>query len=369
MTTPDRDTPRRRPGWRRGRIAAGLGLVVLASSATSPLVRYLSHAAWSEVRILARRRPITVVIADPATAPAVRAQLDLVLAARQFAADSLGLRVKQSFTMYTKLDHDTLVLVLGAAYRDRLQPVTWWFPIVGQVPYKGFFDFAAAVRSADELRRQGFDAYVRPSPAFSTLGWFNDPVVSASLEADSADLATTVIHELTHNTFYASGQAPFNESFASFVGARGAERFFRGRGEHRLADLAAARWADEVALGGFWTFVARRLDSAFRAHGGADSSSRAARLAARDTIFRVARDSMTGSLAHRVRTIAPQVLARAKLDNAVLLARLVYGTDLDRFDSVYARTGRDLRRAIAQVIAIANARPHAPFAALEGRAR
>ncbi len=74
------------------------------------------------------------------------------------------------------------MLVLSGAYRDRLQPITWWFPIVGRVPYKGFFDFQAAVQAAADLHRLGFDAYVRPSPAFSTLGWFDDPIVSTSLQ-------------------------------------------------------------------------------------------------------------------------------------------------------------------------------------------
>jgi len=330
----------------------------------NPTARYLVRAAWSEGVILARRRQITAVIADSATTPPVRAQLALVLAARQFAGDSIGLRVKRSFTMYTKLDNDTLVLVLSGAYRDRLQPVTWWFPIVGRVPYKGFFDREVAMRAVDDLRRHGFDAFVRPSPAFSTLGWFNDPVVSTSLESDSADLANTVIHELTHNTYYASGQAAFNESFAVFVGARGSEQFFRSRGDTAATRVIAARWADEKALGAFWTWVFDRLDSAFRAHPGDDSAARTARLAARDIVFQEARDSLTMSLPRRIHTIAPEALARARLDNAALLARRVYLTDLDRFDSVYAASGGDLRRAVRRIIEIAQAHRDDPFRGL-----
>src|SRR5262249_54103375 len=157
---------------------------------------------------------------------AVARKLRLVLEARQFAAESIGLRAKESFTTYSALDRDTLVLVLSGAYRDRLVPKTWWFPIVGSVPYKGFFDFNAARAAAKALGAEGFDVYLRPSAAFSTLGWFNDPLLSTSLRADSIDLVDTVIHELTHNTFYASDQAVFNESFANFVGARGSAWFY-----------------------------------------------------------------------------------------------------------------------------------------------
>jgi predicted aminopeptidase len=162
----------------------------------------------------------------------MRRKLQLVMEARAFARDSLGLDVKESFTTFTQLRRDTLVLVLSGVYPDQLKQKTWWFPIVGRVPYKGYFDVDRAKKAADELRRDGFDAYVRPASAFSTLGWFNDPLVSTTLRADSIDLVNTVIHELTHNTYYAPGGATFNESFANFVGARGAAAFFRAHG-HR----------------------------------------------------------------------------------------------------------------------------------------
>ena len=340
-------------------------LVLVAGSMVSPMVRYLVRAAWSEARILARRRPIEAVIADPGTPAHIRSQLQLVRAAREFAADSIGLRVKGSFSTYTKLEHDTLVLVLSGAYRDRLLPITWWFPIVGRVPYKGFFDFQSAHRAAADLRQRGFDAFVRPSPAFSTLGWFDDPVVSTTLSDDSIELANTVIHETTHNTFYASGQTVFNESFANFVGARGAEQFFRSRGDTALARQAAARWADEKTLGAFWRGVFDQLDSAFRAHAGTDSASRDARLAARDSIFRLARDSLTTSLPRRIRTIPVEALARARLDNAALLARRIYLTDLEQFDAVYHASRDDLRVAVQRIIAIARANRADPFGGLE----
>jgi len=193
-------------------------------TAVTPMGRYLARGAWAEGRILARRRPIAQIAADSTLAPATRAKLQLVLEARAFAADSLGLPAKDAFTQFTQLEHDTLVLVLSGAHRDALRAVTWWFPVVGRVPYKGFFDFALAQRAEKELAAEGYDTYLRPSPAFSTLGFFNDPLLSTTLGEDSLEIVNTVVHELTHNRFYASGEAVFNESFANFVGARGAWR-------------------------------------------------------------------------------------------------------------------------------------------------
>jgi predicted aminopeptidase len=323
----------------------------------TPTGRYLVRAAWEEGKILLARRPIKRVITDPSTDPSTKAKLQLVLAARGFAGGDLGLAAKRSFTTYTRLDRDTLVLVLSGAYRDRLQPYTWWFPVVGRVPYKGYFDFPAAYRAAEALRRRGFDSFVRPSPAFSTLGFFNDPVLSTSLAGDSIGLANTVIHELTHNTYYAPGQAVFNESFANFVGSRGSEAFFRARGSTAAAEQAAARWEDEKALGRFWTRVYGRLDSAFKAHPG-DSL---ARLAARDTIFAQARERLVDSVGPTLRTYPRWWLERVRIDNAALLARRVYLTDLDRFDSVYARSGNNLALAVRRIIASARQHPKDPF--------
>ena len=203
---------------RARRIAAVLVLVVIGWLALTPTGRYLARAAWAEGGILVRRRSIEAIVADKSTSIEAAAKLRLVLAARAFAADSIQLRTKKSFTTYTQLDRDTLVLVLSGAYPDRLVSYTWWFPIVGRVPYKGYFDFALARSAERDLAAKGFDVYLRPSPAFSTLGWFNDPLLSTSLHADTIDLANTVVHELTHNTFYAPGQAVLtNRSRASWA--------------------------------------------------------------------------------------------------------------------------------------------------------
>jgi len=250
---------------------------------------------------------------------------------------------------------------VSAAYRDTLKPYTWWFPIVGRVPYKGYFDFGAAQRDARNLAADGFDVYVRPSDAFSTLGFFNDPLLNTTLKGDSLGLANTVIHELTHNTYYASGQAPFNESFAMFVGARGAAAFFRSRGQNAAAAKVEAEWEDDKLLANFWTRVIRSLDSAYAAH----PSDKHARITARDTVYAQTRVALVKEIAPQLKTISPLYADRVQLNNAALLARRVYATDLDVFDRVYEKEGRDLKRTIGRIIGLAKAQPKAPFSALE----
>jgi predicted aminopeptidase len=344
---------------RRGFLAIAVAVAALALI-SAPTACYLSRGAWEEAKILSRRQPISEIVADPTTPKDAREKLKVVLAARQYAKDSLRLRTKDSFTTYSRLDHDTLVLVLSAAYRDTLKAYTWWFPIVGRVPYKGYFDFDAARRAAKDLENEGFDVYLRPSDAFSTLGFFNDPLLNTTLKGDSLDLANTVIHEVTHNTFYASGQAPFNESFAMFVGARGAAAFFRSRGQDSAAAKVNADWEDDKLLARFWSRVIRSLDSAYAAH----PESKEARIAVRDTIYMRTRAALIGEIAPQFKRINPRYAERVPLNNASLLARRVYASDLDVFDLIYEKEGRDLKRAIGRVIALAKANPKEPFAAL-----
>ncbi len=325
-------------------ILAGIALI----AAATPMGRYLARAAVAEAKILSRRQSIAKLAADSATPAATRAKLQLVLAARRFAADSLGLPAKDAFTQFSKLEHDTLVLVLSGAYRDQLRPVTWWFPVVGRVPYKGFFDFELAKQAEIELRDAGFDTYLRPSPAFSTLGFFNDPLLSTTLGEDSLEIVNTVVHELTHNKFYAKNAAVFNESFANFVGARGAERFFASRGDTSSARRTAERWHDDLLLGVVWERTYHSLDSAYAAHPG--DSARAARTAARDTVYAGARRYLVDSVGPALKAIDPRYAARVRLDNASLMARLIYATGLDKFEMVYSQEGRDVRRSLERII-------------------
>jgi predicted aminopeptidase len=364
-STSNRAPVRRRR--RRARLALAL-LLGVALLGVTPTGCYLSRAGYEQGRILARRKPIARLVERGGVDAPTRDKLRLVLDARRFAVDSLGLDAGRSFTRFTDIGRDTLVLVLSAAHQDRLEAYTWWFPIVGRVPYKGYFDFGAARRAARGLRARGFDVYLRPSSAYSTLGWFEDPLLNTTLQEDSVDLANTVVHELTHNTFYAPGQAVFNESFASFVGSYGSARYFDARGDSASAQRARARWTDDAVLATFWQALATHVDSAYAAHPGRTSADSAARVAARDTVYAHARRLLADSVGPRLSGLGPTRAAawaaRVQLDNASLLARRTYARELGLFEGVLAREGGDMRRAIARVVALAKATPKAPYDAV-----
>ncbi len=340
----------RRPRRAALALAAVLALTLFALTASSCATGYVMRAAYEEARLLWRRQPIERVLAGDVD-PETRAKLELTLAVRRFAAEDLGLAVGGSYASVATVDAGQVVHVVTAAPRDRLVPHTWWFPIVGRVPYRAYFQQADADALAADLERTGYDTYVRPAVAFSTLGWFDDPLLSTLLRYDEERLAETIIHELLHSTIYVPGQAAFNESFATFVGQRGTERFFRLQGDGVRADRAAARWADALTFSAFLGRLIDELEAAYAA---------GVRGADRDALFAAARAELA---AQQWQTDDYTGFTRAPLNNAVILHDQLYADRLKLFDDAYTRSG-DLRTAVAWIRECVRDQGD-PFAALQ----
>jgi predicted aminopeptidase len=296
---------------------------------------YVLRAGWEEARILADRRDIQDVIEDPATPPELQRKLGLVREVRVFAERRMGLDAGRSFRSFTATDRDTLVMVVSAAPEFELRWKTWWFPVVGRLPYKGFFNFGAAHREAEALAEQGYDTYVRPSAAFSTLGWFPDPVLTPALRGDELSIAETVIHEITHTTFFPRGHAQFNESFANFVGHRGTIEFYcDARGDSEPCSQAQDRWHDARVFADFFRSLREPLEQLYASNRGEAEMRRMKReiieTAVRRFDTQVATDLRSGRYGN---------LDSADIDNAWLLARLLYYERLGDFETLYGRFG------------------------------
>ncbi|AMN45734.1 putative aminopeptidase [Steroidobacter denitrificans] len=228
---------RRVGGWRP--LARWL-LPVCAAMVSSGC--YLMQAAAGQMEITARRQPIATLLADANTPAALRGRLAYVAEARDFAVRELGLPDNGSYRSYADLERPYVVWNVFATEEFSVEPRRWCFPIAGCVVYRGYFSEASAQRYARRLRAAGKDTAVSGVSAYSTLGHFDDPVLSTMLGWSDARLAATVFHELAHQVIYLPGESRFNESFAMVVEEAGLERWLMQRGQpDELADWRQRR--------------------------------------------------------------------------------------------------------------------------------
>ena len=308
---------------------------------------YVLRAGYEEAKILWSRRSIEDILQRPALDAATREKLQLVLRVRRFAEEELGLNVGGSYSSLAEVDKPPLVHVVSAAPRTRLEPYTWWFPIVGSVAYKGYFDEAAARQEAHSLETEGYDTALGRAVAFSTLGWFADPLLPHLLKYDQEILTNTIIHELFHSTFYLPGQTALNESLANFAGHRGAIAFFAYESGNRseVAHRATISWESELALSGFFAESAEKLMALY-----------SSLLTEEEKLRR--REALFTHLQEEFRTLPNPVrrntnFASIKLNNAVFLQQYVYLTELALFERVYQQNGKDLRSTLSRIMAAA----------------
>ena len=184
--------------------------------------RYLWQAGLGQLELSNKARPVAEVVADERTPPGLGGLLSRIPDIKKFG-EKHGLRATKNYEHYVQLDRKAAVWVVSASQRLRFEPETWSFPFVGSFTYLGWFDRADADKHAAALEARGLDVYVRAAPAYSTLGWFRDPVLSTMFSgggdgpAAAGELANTVLHESVHATVYINDQSYFNESLASFV--------------------------------------------------------------------------------------------------------------------------------------------------------
>ncbi len=192
---------------------------------------YYTQVIGGQMDIVAKARPIDEWIKDPATAPETRQKLATVLTLREFATHELGLPDNRSYRGYADLERPFAVWNVFATPELSLQPREWCFVVAGCVSYRGYFTHAKADGFAAELRQQGYDVYVGGVAAYSTLGWFNDPMLNTILKRSETEIAGILFHELAHQKLYVKDDSTFNESFATVVELEGVKRWLQQQGK------------------------------------------------------------------------------------------------------------------------------------------
>lgn len=315
-------------------------LIVLVASisftACSP--GYVLRGAWEEVKILSRREKIDSILEKKKFSETERSKLELVMAAREFAARK-GLNVGKSYSQYATVDSSALVWVLTAAPKFKMEPMLWWYPIVGSMPYKGFFSKADALELKTELESEGYDVFVRSSSAFSTLGWFNDPVLSTMLQGDEISLIDTVLHEILHRTLWIPGSVDFNESLANFVGGQMAKEFFVERADLAKVALADLRQQEEFEFSIFILKLAAELENLYASQDQEMEKKKVEIIERARALWNQRPKSESSNYS----------LEKFPLSNASILGLRTYLRGLSDFDGMYARCERDFPKFLEKL--------------------
>jgi len=307
-------------------------------------IGYLWHVTVGQVAILVHQRPVDEVLHDAHLPTQEQQKLRLILEVRAFAITQLDLSDSKSYTTFVQLDRPYVSYNLSAAPPDALTPYVWRFPILGSMPYKGFFDKEYALREQRVLEEQGYDTYLRGVRAYSMLGYFTDPILSPMLAYDNFFLINTIIHEMLHQTVWITGSVSFNESLANFVGERGTLAYLVQRYGIDAPEYQRYRdqRADALVFQEYMRALIERLEALYH-----EPVSRADKLHRRAQIFAQAVTAYPDVFWRMKTTAYHTFFERQPLNNAVLLAFRVYHRDPTFFEHALAEQGGDLRRMIA----------------------
>lgn len=321
-------------------IAIGILLPVLLCGCST--AAYLTRLGYGQAKVLLLSRSNEVVFADPSMSQETKDRIKFVLEVKQFAEEKIGLRKTESYSRYFEVDEGALLYVLSACPKDSLSPYTWRFPLVGKMSYKGFFSLDRVQKEREKLERKGFDTCLRRACAYSTLGWFKDPIYSTMVDRKGAIIAQIVIHELTHTTLFIKDHLDFNEHMATFMGDQGAIDFFsersgRGSSDHRDASNVLH---DDLVFGTFIDGVCAEVQRLYERDVTMDR-----KLQLREGIFREAKQGFRG-LKTKLKTPLYFGFEDEELNNAVLLSYWQYIGQLELFRELHRRLGEDLGKML-----------------------
>lgn len=205
-------------------------------------MKFYSQSVKGHTQVLVKQKPIVAVLDDPKTDPKVSDKLKLVQQARTFGIKELKLPNNGSYLQYVDIERDYVVWNVVATKAYEIRPIQHCFPVAGCVPYRGYFNKPAAEAYGRKLREQGYDVIVIGAPAYSTLGWFADPVLNTMLRRSDLGLVGLIFHELAHQEVYAEGDAAFNESFATTVERVGVQKWLATFKEGEYSTAVLEHW-------------------------------------------------------------------------------------------------------------------------------
>lgn len=336
-----------------------LGVVAVLGGCATP--SYYWQAARGQLSLWRDARPLDALLADGTTPPKLRDQLQLANAIRAFASRELHLPDNGSYRRYADIHRPFVVWNVFAAAPLSVEPKQWCFPVSGCVGYRGYFAREDAERYADELRRRGLDVFVGGVPAYSTLGWFDDPLLSSFIHWPETELARLIFHELAHQVAFAGGDSEFDEGFATAVEEAGVTRWIAHRGDPLLAERFERAQAMRADFRALVLGYRDRLGALY-----AEPLPDAEKLARKEALIKELRADYARLKRERWNGFSGyDRWFGGDINNATLASIGIYTAQVPRFQALLLRLDGDLSRFYAEVKFLAGLPQAQRHAALE----
>lgn len=282
---------------------------------------YVINSAYQGSKIIINRKKIDTVIKENKIEKLNIKKLKYVLKAKEFAKIK-NLDSKNAFNYYTQLDKSELSWIVMASKKEKFELKTWWFPIVGSVPYKGFFKKKDAISYSISLENKGYETFVRPTSAYSTLGWFDDPITSPLLESSITQIINTVFHELVHKSVWIKNHVDFNETLATYIGDVLTIKFFEKEKNKEYLIQAKKIFKHDFQLSKVLTKLYINLNTLYNSN-----QTLTRTLKKRELLFK--------NIIKEYKKYYPSSTSFNSLNNAEIMQSYIYLKEFDKFDSLF----------------------------------
>jgi len=306
---------------------------------------YLTTQGYNLFKYNLSAKPLKEVYEDKKVNIDTKKRIDLIFEIREYALKNIGLKETNSYTKLVNMeDKNYLVNVLVATKPDKMELYKWSFPFFGDFPYKGFYEYSDAEKEMIELKKDGYDTYIRDAGAFSTLGWFDDPIYSYMLNYSSEYLANIIIHEMTHTTLYLKDQGQFNEELATFIGDQGAIDFleYKYGKDSREYKISFALKEDGKLFRDYINSFYNALDSLYKTK----DLTKEEILTKKQEVIKEYKEKFYETAKNFKIKEAYAWFPKLEINNAVIMSFITYEQDLSLYQKVFDKNGHDLKKTM-----------------------
>ncbi len=306
---------------------------------------YIAQSAFYQAKMMRKRVPLKYALENYDLSPEQREKLKLAIDIRNFMKEELGLDTGSNYSRYVHLDRDYVTYAVNASPKDQLKTYKWHFPIIGSVPYKGYFKKEWAIEEANELKEKNLDTYVRGVSAYSTLGWFEDPLLSSMLRMDEHHFVSTLIHETVHANLYIEGESKFNERVATFLGQLGAEAYYEklNRGDE-IREILKNEAHDELLFSDFISKQLKDLREWYK-----DNKTNKKLIELREKKFKEMQAAFKKEVLPNLKTDNYKWFPDRELNNAFLLLLELYNSDFSDLETLANQYGREFKKVFNEL--------------------